>query len=135
MGVNCDPPMNLILAVLCFLMAVGSAWRGARLLGQGLRQAGHPCGALWVVRGLRAVIIAIGIAALGGGVLLASKGLLVFGALFLGEELYETGVVLLALRAQLKASKASASVARRSSGDAHLVLMPPRHVRSGPASV
>jgi hypothetical protein len=32
-------------------------------------------------------------------VLLMSRGLLVFGAIFLGEELYETGVVLLALRA------------------------------------
>jgi hypothetical protein len=31
--------------------------------------------------------------------------------IFLGEELYETGVVLLALRSRLKASKASSSLA------------------------
>jgi hypothetical protein len=53
------------------------------------------------------VIIAISLGALSGGVLLANKGLLTFGVIFLGEELYETGVVLLALRSRLKASEAS----------------------------
>ena len=38
-------------------------------------------------------------AALGGRMLLANTGLVVFGVIFLGEELYETGVILLALRA------------------------------------
>jgi hypothetical protein len=98
-----EPPVNLMLATLFFLIAVGSAWRGARLLGQGICQAAHPSGSLWLVRGIRGVIIAVGMGALSGGVLLASKGLLVFGAIFLGEELYETGVVLLALRAGRKA--------------------------------
>jgi uncharacterized membrane protein YadS len=41
----------------------------------------------------------VSLAALGGGILFASKGLLVFGVIFLGEELCETGVVLLAPRA------------------------------------
>jgi hypothetical protein len=45
------------------------------------------------------VIVAVSLAALGGGVLFASKGLLLIGAIFLGEELYETGVILLVLRA------------------------------------
>ena len=45
------------------------------------------------------MIVAVSLAALGGGVLCASPGLLVFGLIFLGEELYETGVVVLALRA------------------------------------
>jgi hypothetical protein len=49
-------------------------------------------------------------AALSGGVLSANKGLLTFGAIFLGEELYETGFVLLPLRAGLKASRAPSSV-------------------------
>ena len=97
-------PMSLLLAILFLLMATGAAWRGAQQLAKGLRHTDHPAGSLWVVRGLRGVIVAVGMTALGGGVLLASKGLLVFGAIFLGEELYETGVVLLALRARLKAS-------------------------------
>jgi hypothetical protein len=107
----CTPPMNLLLAMLGFLTAVGASWRGSWLLVRGLRQADHPAGALWVVRGLRGVIVGIGLAALSGGVLLANKGLLVFGVIFLGEELYETGVVLLALRSRLKAPKASSSLA------------------------
>jgi hypothetical protein len=107
----CAPPMHLLLAMLGFFMAVGAAWRGAQLLVRGLREAGYPAGTIWVVRGIRGAIIAVSIAALSGGVLLANKGLLVFGAIFLGEELYETGVVLLALRARLKASKALSSLA------------------------
>jgi uncharacterized membrane protein YadS len=101
------PPMNLLLAMLGFFMAAWAAWRGAQLLVRGLRQADHPAGTLWVVRGIRGVIIAISLGALSGGVLLANKGLLTFGVIFLGEELYETGVVLLALRSRLKASEAS----------------------------
>jgi hypothetical protein len=49
------------------------------------------------VRGIRGVIVAVSLAAVGGGVLLASPGLLVCGLIFLGEELYITRVVLLAL--------------------------------------
>ena len=107
MVVICAPPMNLLLAMLGFLTAVVAAWRGSRLLARGLRRTDHPAGTLWVVRGIRGVIVAIGLAALSGGLLLANKGLLVFGVIFLGEELYETGVVLLALRSRLKASNAS----------------------------
>jgi hypothetical protein len=107
----CAPPMHLLLAMLGFFMAVGAAWQGAQLLVRGFREADYPAGTIWVVRGIRGAIIAVSIAALSGGVLLANKGLLVFGAIFLGEELYETGVVLLALRARLKASKALSSLA------------------------
>ena len=106
----CEPPMNLMLATLFSLIAVGAAWRGVQLLVKGLRQADHPSGSLWVVRGIRGWIVALSMGALGGGVLFANKGLLVFGAIFLGEELYETGFVLLALRAGLKARRAQASL-------------------------
>jgi hypothetical protein len=106
-----EPPMNLMIAALCFPVVMGAAWRGAWLLAKGLRQADHLSGALWVVRGIRGVIVAVGVSALGGGVLLASKGLLVFGAIFLGEELYETGIVLLALRARLRTSGEQPSLA------------------------
>ena len=41
---------------------------------------------------------------LAAGVLYANKWLLIFGAIFLAEELYETGVVILALRAGEKTS-------------------------------
>ncbi len=100
-----EPPMNVLLATLFLLFAVTGAWRGVQLLGKGLRQADQPSGSLWVVRGIRGGIVALGMGALSGGVLFANKGLLVFGAIFLGEELYETGIVLLALRAGLKAGR------------------------------
>lgn len=58
-------PLDILLAALFLLVAVGSAWRGTRLL---------------------------------------LKGLLMFGVVFLGEELYETWRVLLALREGQKAS-------------------------------
>ena len=94
-----DLPMHVILAGLLWLLAAGALWHGMRRLAKGLSRVDHPASALRVVRGMRGVIVAVSLAALGGGVLFASKGLLVFGVIFLGEELYETGVVLLALRA------------------------------------
>jgi hypothetical protein len=105
MVVICAPPMHLLLAMLGFLTAAVAAWRGSQLLLRGLRQVDHPVSTLWVVRGIRGVIVGIGLAALSGGLLLGNKGLLAFGLIFLGEELYETGVVLLALRSRLKASE------------------------------
>jgi hypothetical protein len=99
MNVILEPPMNVFLAVCCWLLAVCATWRGGQWLVNGLREADRPSGAVGVVRGIRGIILAVSLAALGGGVLLASPGLLVFGAIFLGEELCETGVVLLALHA------------------------------------
>jgi hypothetical protein len=92
-------PMHVILAGLLWLLAAGALWYGIQRLATGLSAVDHPASALQVVGGLRGVIVAVSLAALGGGVLLASTGLLVFGLIFLREELYETGVVVLALRA------------------------------------
>ena len=44
------------------------------------------------------MIVPIAAAALAVGILFAQTGLLVFGGVFLAEELYETGVVALILR-------------------------------------
>jgi hypothetical protein len=74
--------------VLLWVLAAGALWQGMGGLAKGLSEVDHPASALWVVRGLRGVIIAVSVAALGGGVLFGSTGLLVFGAIFLAEELY-----------------------------------------------
>jgi hypothetical protein len=97
-----EAPIHIMLAGTCFLIAVAAAWRGMHGLSTGLREADRPAGALWIVRGIRGAIVAVGLVAIGSGLLLASKGLLMFGAIFLAEELYETGVVLLTLRAGQK---------------------------------
>jgi hypothetical protein len=92
-------PRHLILAALLWLLAAVALWRGIWGLATGLCELNHPASALRVVRGIRGVIVAVSMAVLGGGMLFASTGLVVFGVIFLGEELYETGVILLALRA------------------------------------
>jgi hypothetical protein len=91
-------PIDVLLAPILWMLAAGAIWHGVRRVAKVLCEVDHPASALRVVRGIRGVIIAVSLAALGAGVLFASKGLLVFGVIFLGEELYETGVLLLALR-------------------------------------
>jgi hypothetical protein len=91
-------PLHTMLGILLWLLSAGALWQGMRHLMTGLREIDHPASALRVVRGLRGVIVAVSLASLGGGVLFTSTGFLVFGLIFLGEELYETGVLLLALR-------------------------------------
>jgi hypothetical protein len=95
--------MLVALAVAGALVAAGAAVRGARLLAGGLRDAEAPDGSLRVVRGIRGIVVAVGLWALAGGVLLGQTWLLVFGAIFLAEELYETGLLVLVLRAQARA--------------------------------
>ncbi|MFQ5911563.1 MAG: hypothetical protein ACE5JS_00070 [Nitrospinota bacterium] len=93
-----EPPTNLILAFLLSTLAVASAWRGTRLFFKGLRNSGHPSGSLWLVRGIRGEIVAIAMGLLAAGVFWAKGWLLIFAGIFLGEELYETGCVIVALR-------------------------------------
>lgn len=90
--------MDAILSGLFLMVAVGATYRSVKLFSHGFREADHPSGSASIVRGLRAVIVALAMGALAGGLLLANSALLIFGAIFLGEELYETGIVLLALR-------------------------------------
>ncbi|MGH7351357.1 MAG: hypothetical protein ACREJJ_03165 [Candidatus Methylomirabilales bacterium] len=91
--------MNLVLASLLLVAAVGAAWRGARLFLRGVRSADHPSSSLWIVRGIRAGTVALAMGAFAAGLLYNQGWLLIFGAIFLGEELCETGLILLALRA------------------------------------
>jgi hypothetical protein len=87
--------------LIAALLALGSAWataRGSRLLTRGLRHADHPLASLWLVRGIRGAVIGGALAALAAGLLSGQAWLLVFGGVFLAEELYETGVIALALR-------------------------------------
>jgi len=88
------PPLSHVVAGLLILVSALAAARGARALRLGLREAG----ALEVVRGIRSCIVALVAAAFAAGVLLASTGLIVLGTVFLGEELYETGVLALIIR-------------------------------------
>ena len=88
-------PWNEIVAGLLLLVGVTSATHGTRRLMRGLRHA-RP---LEVVYGIRASVIALAAVAFAGGVLLAQTGLVVLGGVFLGEELYETGLLAAIIRA------------------------------------
>lgn len=92
----------MLIEVVVVLGAVAGAALGGRgvvLLAAGLRGADHSGSALQVIRGIRGIAVAIGTGAIAAGVLLEATWALVFGAVFLLEELYETGVVALVLRA------------------------------------
>jgi hypothetical protein len=83
------------------LLALGGAWasvRGVRLVARSLGRADDPSAALGLVRGIRGIAVGVGAAALASGLLFGQRWLLVFGAVFLAEELYETGTLALILR-------------------------------------
>lgn len=102
---------DLPIAVPAVLALVGawSAARGARLLAQGMRRPDESLASLRVVRGLRAVVVGLAAGALAGGLFFAQTWLLVFGVVFLAEELYETAVLALILRSALRAGPAGPS--------------------------
>jgi len=86
----------MVSHTVAVLLAVGAGVmfvRGARLAARALGRAEDPSAALWLIRGIRGIVVGVGAAALAGG-----TWLLVFRAVFLAEEIYETGVVALILR-------------------------------------
>jgi hypothetical protein len=107
-----------MMDVLVVVVALAGAWagcRGVRLLISALAHAEAERSSLDLIRGLRGIAVAVGTAALAAGVLLEQRWLLVFGAVFLLEELYETGVVVLVLRAARRSAASNHSAMPRSS--------------------
>lgn len=101
------------LLVLAALAVVVGAWAGARgvsLLARGLRRGEDPSAPLWIIRGLRGIIVAICLVVLAVGTVLGQVWLVVFGALWLAEEIYETGVLALILRAGAREGERSSTV-------------------------
>jgi hypothetical protein len=89
----------LVLAALAALAGACVGIRGIRLLECGLRGGDDPRGPLWVIRGLRGIIVWVCLTALAVGAVFEQVWLLVFAGLWLAEEIYETGVLALILRA------------------------------------
>lgn len=83
------------------LAAVGGVWAGVLGIGlivRGLRAAGEPDGALWLIRGLRGLVVGICLGCAALGAVFDEVWLLVFAGLWLLEEIYETGVLAAVLR-------------------------------------
>jgi hypothetical protein len=89
-----------VIAALVLLVGSYAAVGGTRRLVRGLRAADS----LDVVRGLRGLVVALTALAAVIGVLVGERGFLILGAVFLGEELYETGVLALIIRSGSPAS-------------------------------
>ena len=86
--------------VAAALLVAGGAWMatyGARLVVRAVRGP-DDASSLSIIRGIRGLVVAIAAWSLAGGLLFAQTWLLVFGGIFLAEELYETGMVVLILR-------------------------------------
>ena len=98
--------------VLLALAAVWPACRGVRLIGRALCETDDPQSSLWLIRGIRGVVVAIGVVALAAGLGFDQRWLVAFGVVFLAEELYETGVVALVLRASARESARPPAIAR-----------------------
>jgi hypothetical protein len=82
------------ISVLALLVSVYAAVTGLRRLRRGLREAIS----LELVRGIRRLVTAVVAAVIAIGLLSGERGLLAFAAVFLAEEIYETGVLALILR-------------------------------------
>ena len=95
----------LAIGALLVLLALGLAWSGFSGIRRGLRAAES----LTLVRGIRRLVTAIALAALALALLTGTRGLVAFAAVFLAEELYETGVLLLILRASARGEVAATS--------------------------
>jgi hypothetical protein len=94
MGHLYEPPLNQIVAALLALVGLFAAVRGGRQVVRGVRHA-EP---LPLVQGIRGCVVAVVAGTSALGLLAAQTGLLVFGTIFLGEELYETGVLIAIIR-------------------------------------
>jgi hypothetical protein len=90
---------HVFVVVLLVLGGAWAAWRGGGLVVRSLARADDPSASLWLIRGIRGVVVGVAAGALASGLLFEQTWLLVFGGIFLAEELYETGVVALILRA------------------------------------
>jgi hypothetical protein len=92
-------PLVVVVAVLAVVVGAWAGARGVRLFVRGLRSAEDPRASLWVIRGLRGIIVCVCLVSLALGAVLEQIWLLVFAGLWLLEEIYETGVLALILRA------------------------------------
>jgi hypothetical protein len=90
--------VTALLADGLIVVAAVFGWRAARQVTRALRDSDHDDSSLWLIRGIRALIVAAASLALALGLIYESRATMLIAAVILGEELYETGVLLLILR-------------------------------------
>jgi len=91
-------PYDVLLAAVMVGAAAVAYVRGTRSFARGVRDPDHPRQTMRVVRGFRGWILGGGFLFLAGGLVFHATWPVLFGLVFLAEELVETGVMLAALR-------------------------------------
>lgn len=91
-----------VLATLLIGVAFGAAVLCIQRFRTACRLAGHYVCAIWLVRGIRCLIIALTAAAWAIGLYWHQRWLLIVGMVILAQELYEGFVLSSALRAGLR---------------------------------
>lgn len=90
--------MNLLYADALTILAAVFIWRGLLHFRQFLKNPEGLDALLWLARAGRALIVAIGLVLLAAGIWLEIRWLVIFGIVFLAEEIYETGLVIWIVR-------------------------------------
>jgi hypothetical protein len=89
-----EPPVSSAIASVLILFGIWAGARGARMVSDGLAGAS----ALELIRGIRFAIFALVAGFFAVGIVSGRTGFIIFGAIILAEELYETGVLALFVR-------------------------------------
>lgn len=105
--------LSLVAAAISTAVALALMWRGDVMLLRGFRNPEDPEQSAWIIRGFRRAIVAIGLLFLAGGFYWAAVWPFIFAAVFLGEELFETGIMLAALHDQRKEEERAARATAR----------------------
>jgi len=93
------------IGIVAVVIAGVLAWGGLRRMRRGLRESAS----LELVRGIRALVTAVAVVVFALALVTGERGLLAFAAVFLAEELYETGLLILIIRASEAAAPAHAT--------------------------
>ena len=100
-----ESPLNHFLSTVCALFSIFSLWRGTVKFVWGLKNPDHPKQSLKVVRGIRGGIIGVALLFIAGGLEFGATWAVLFGLVFVGEELLETGVMIFALKRSERQSR------------------------------
>jgi hypothetical protein len=98
MSILFQPPIGIVLAVLLAGAATLAAILSIQRFRTAYRLAGQYACAIWFVRGIRCLIIALTAMAWAAGFYYQQRWLLVIGLVILAQELYEGFVLSSALR-------------------------------------
>jgi hypothetical protein len=96
MGFLYEPPVNQILALILFGVALAALWLSLRRFVTTYHRAGQYDCSRWIIRGIRCLLIALTAGAWSAGFFWNKGWLFIIGLVIIGQELYE-GAVLSAL--------------------------------------